>query len=63
MGHKTKLHSLLEEVISDQGTQFMLNFICTLSQLLVIKVTTSPAYNPQTHGQTERVNQEVEQFL
>ena len=34
-----------------------------LSQLLGIKVAALTAYHPQTDGQTERVNQEVEQFL
>ena len=34
-----------------------------LSEILGIKVTASTAYHPQTNGQTERVNQEVEQFL
>src|SRR5882724_6805769 len=37
--------------------------MCNLSQLLGIKVATSTAYHPQTDGQTERVNQEVKQFL
>src|SRR5882724_7454957 len=61
--HIWKLHGLPEEVISDQGTQFVSNFTCNLSQLLGIKVATSTAYHPQTDGQTKRVNQEVEQFL
>ena len=34
-----------------------------LSETLRIKVAASTAYHPQTDGQTERVNQEVEQFL
>ena len=58
-----KLHGLPEEVISDRGPQFMLNFMHRLSEILGIKVTASMAYHPQTDGQTERVNQEVEQFL
>src|SRR5882724_312866 len=61
--HMWKLHGLPEEVISDQGTQFVSNFMCNLSQLLGIKVATSMAYHPQTNGQTKQVNQEVENFL
>jgi len=38
-------------------------FMCNLSQLLGIKVAALMAYHPQTNGQTEQVNQEVEQFL
>ena len=58
-----KLHGLPEEVISDRGPQFVSNFMQGLSKILGIKVVASMAYHPQTDGQTERVNQEVEQFL
>jgi len=34
-----------------------------LYRLLGIKLGTSMAYHPQTNGQTERVNQELEQYL
>ena len=58
-----KLHGLPKEVISDRGPQFMLNFMQGLSEILGIKVAASMAYHLQTDGQTEHVNQEVEQFL
>ena len=58
-----KLHGLPKEVISDRGPQFMSNFMHGLSEILGIKVMASTAYHPQTDGQTECVNQEVEQFL
>ena len=61
--HVWKLHKLPEEVISDQGTQFVSNFTCSLSQLLKIKIAASTTYHLQTDGQMERVNQEVKQFL
>src|SRR5882724_3905320 len=61
--HIWKLHGLPEEVISDQGTQFVSSFTCNLSQLLWIKVATLTAYHPQTDSQTKQVNQEVKQFL
>ena len=34
-----------------------------LSKILGIKVAASMAYHPQTDSQTERINQEVKQFL
>ena len=58
-----KLHGLPKEVISDRGPQFVLNFMRGLSEILGIKVAASTAYHTQTDGQTEHVNQEVEQFL
>ena len=34
-----------------------------LNKLLGIKTASSIAYHPQTDGQTERINQEIEQYL
>jgi hypothetical protein len=41
----------------------MASFMCELYKLLGIKLATSTAYHPQTDGQTERVNQELEGYL
>jgi transposase InsO family protein len=41
----------------------MADFTSELYCLIGIKLATSTAYHPQTDGQTERVNQELEQFL
>ena len=61
--HVWKLHGLPEEVISDQGMQFILSFTQSLSHILGIWVAASTDYHPQMDGQTKRVNQEVEKFL
>jgi len=37
--------------------------MCELYCLLGIKVAASTAYHPQTDGQTEHVNQKLEQYL
>jgi hypothetical protein len=58
-----KLHSLPHKVISDRGPQFVATFMKELYCLLGIEAAMSTAYHPQTDGQTERVNQELEQYL
>jgi len=58
-----KLHGLPHSVWSDCRPQFVVDFTCELYRLLGIKLATSMAYHLQTDGQTEHVNQEMEQFL
>lgn len=61
--HVWKLHGLPEQVISDRGPQFVSAFMRELNSILGIKTAASTAYHPQTDGQTERANQEIEQYL
>src|SRR5258708_563513 len=56
-------HRLLEEVISDRRPTFMSNFSCELATLLGVKLTPSTSYHPQTDGQMEHMNQEIEAYL
>src|SRR5258705_3475552 len=56
-------HGLLEEVISDCGPAFISNFSCNLATLLEVKLTPSASCHPQTDGQMECVNQEIEVYL
>ena len=58
-----KLHGLPESIISDRGPQFIAGLIKELNKMLEIKSKLSMAFHPQTDGQTERVNQELEQYL
>jgi len=58
-----KLHSLLKCVISDHEPQFVARFTKELYCLLGIKLASSTAWHPQTNRQTERVNQELDQYL
>jgi len=58
-----KLHGLPRKVVSDRGPQFVAAFMKELYRLLGIEAATSTAYHPQTDGQTEGVNQELEQYL
>ena len=58
-----KLHSLLKCVISDRGPQFVACFTKELYRLLEIKLASFTAWHPQTNGQMERINQELDQYL
>jgi len=58
-----KLHGLPKCVISDCRPQFVALFTKELYRLLGIQVSSSTAWHPQTDRQTERVNQELDQFL
>ena len=58
-----KLHGLPESIVSDRGVQFAAGIMKELNNLLGIQTKLSTAYHPQTNGQTERVNQELEQYL
>lgn len=61
--HVWKLHGLPREFVSDRGPQFVAQFTRELYWLLGIRVWATTAYHPQADGQTERVNQELEQYL
>src|SRR5258708_6267936 len=56
-------HRLPEEVISNHGPTFISNFSCDLTTLLGVKLTLSTSYHPQTNGQMECVNQDIEAYL
>jgi len=58
-----KLHRLPESIISDRGPQFTAGLMRELNEMLGIKSKLSTAFYPQTDEQTERVNQELEQYL
>jgi len=58
-----KLHGLPESIISDRGPQFTAGLMRELNEILGIKSKLSIAFHPQMDGQTERVNQELEQYL
>jgi len=57
------LYRLPESIISDKGVQFVVGMMKELNNLLEIQTKLSTAYHPQTDRQTERINQELEQYL
>lgn len=58
-----KYHGLPDSIISDRGLQFAATLMKELNSLLGIDTKLSMAFHPQTDGQTERVNQDIEQYL
>ena len=58
-----KFHSLPKCIVSDCRPQFMASFTKELYRLLGIRLSSSITWYPQTDGQTEHVNQELNQFL
>ena len=61
--HVFKLHGIPRQIISDRGTQFASRVFQEFCQKLNIKSSMSTAYHPETDGQTECVNQVLEQYL
>ena len=62
--HKVFLcFSLYNKIISDRGPQFVSAFTKELGKLLNYDLSLSTTYHPQSNGETERVNQEIETYL
>ena len=61
--HVFKLHGKPRKFISDRGSQYKSLFSDEFYRLSGIEANPSTAYHPQTDGQTERINQEIEQYL
>jgi hypothetical protein len=57
------LHGVLKKIMSDRGTQFTLKFWDRLHETLNTQLRFSSSYHPQSDGQTERVNQILEDML
>jgi hypothetical protein len=54
---------LPRQVISDWGPQFASKVMQEIWNKLGVKSTMSTTFHPQTDGETEHVNQELEQYL
>jgi len=61
--HVFKNHGLPRDIVSDRGPQFVSKFTRALLDLCDIKGNRSTAFHPESDGQTERVNQTLEQYL
>ena len=58
-----RLHGLPSDIVSDRDKLFNSTFWRHFLTLLDVKPNMSTAFHPQTDGQTERVNQVLEQYL
>ena len=58
-----RLHGLPKDIVSDCGSVFTSKFWGALLDLLLIKPNFSTSFHPQSDGQTEQVNQVLEQYL
>ena len=61
--HILSLHGVPKIIISDRGSQFVSQFQEQLHKSMGTKLIHSLAYHPQTVGQTERVNQVLEDMI
>jgi transposase InsO family protein len=57
------LHGVPKKIMSDRGTQFTSHFWRIVHKALGTQLNFSTTYHPQTDGQTERINQILEDML
>ena len=57
------LHGLPDDLVSDRGPTFRSGFWSEVLKHLKIKSKLSTAFHPESDGQTERVNQVLEQYI
>lgn len=61
--HVFRLHGIPEDIVSDRGPQFTSRVWREFCSALGAKVSLSSGFHPQTNGQAERANQELEAAL
>ncbi len=61
--HVFRIHGLPMDVVSDRGPQFVSKFWREFCRLLGASVSLSSGFHPQSNGQTERANQDLERVL
>ena len=57
------LHGVSKKIVSDRGSLFTSKFWLSFQEAMGTRLSFSTAYHPRTDGQTERVNQILEDML
>jgi hypothetical protein len=63
MGHIFHYHDITKTIISDRGSIFVAHFWEQQHECLGSHLVQSSSYHPQTDGQTEQVNQIIEDMI
>ncbi|KAK3553588.1 hypothetical protein QTP70_005757 [Hemibagrus guttatus] len=61
--HVFRNFGLPEDIVSDRGSQFTSRMWMSLCEQFGINVSLSSGYHPQSNGQAEHLNQEIQRFL
>ena len=58
-----RVHGFPKDIVSDRGPQFVSKFWKEFCRLIGATVTLTSGYHPEANGQTERLNQQLENGL
>jgi hypothetical protein len=61
--HVFSKHGVPSHITSNRGPEFISHFFCSLGKALNICLHFTSSYHPEGDGQTERMNQMLEQYL
>lgn len=61
--HIFRIHGLPKDVVSDRGPQFVSHFWKEFCRLIGASASLTSGFHPQTNGQSERANQDLERML
>jgi hypothetical protein len=63
LNHVFSKHGVPAHVTCDRGSEFVSSFFRSLGELIGMKIHFTSGYHPEADGQTERMNQTVEQYI
>ena len=61
--HVFSKHRVPSHITCDRGSEFISRFFRSLGQALDMKIHFTSSYHPEGNGQTERLNETLEQYL